>query len=533
MSKVDKTNKNVSETGAASYQEAVEASRRLREIKFQAGHCYARAFLKYATTADTRPGKDAVFVTTQLPSRVFISELLGEQVYNPMDEENTSTGYKCDNKLSCYEITTKIGRDIARICENVTGDESNYEEAIKASEYKLEWVQSYIKKIQASLIASRPELAGEFGIKDYCGLARSNFDVIIAPVIKSMIKFFSNTRTDILTWVAKSQTTNIGERFSVGSIKPAEEDDGEMLNTCFKIAALSEEISLHNFMLTDDGKIFPAVDMGNSNFRDAYNKWARAFKTGRIPWSRPTDNPIHFCIDVECTLDKARLTTDQTTGLAVYTFGYYRSSLGEGGKMNKILGAAKTGAANDDPDYIQVFMGYTSSEDAQTASRNMTVSDITIPGVRIFKPEQIEDAFNTIASDTYRRKVRLYDEFPLADRMNDFRKYINDNKVLDWLDTNTYEDALTLLGIQVEKTDADSLAANLYSAPTAPQESIPATPQAGTMEQMAAAAMATPTIPAATMEAPTIPTVDTIPTVPVAPVDIPPSIPETPAIPEL
>lgn len=482
------SNSRVSETGAVSYQQSVEANRRLREIKFKPQHCYIRGFLKYATTADTRPGKDAIFITNEKPSHVFIGEVLGEPVYNPNDEAETVNGYRVNPKHTCLEAMVEIAEKIYKVCETVPvgSDEEAYEKAFEDNEFKLSWAKSYVSAIKESIVVTRPEYASQFGFKEFYNL-RTNFDVIIKPILKDMIKTFSVLRTDLITWVAKSQTVNIKERFSIGSIVAAEEDDGKQLDMCYKLAALSEEISMHNFLKTPDGQVFPVADMKSSSFRDAYRKWAYVFKTGRIPWSRPTDNPVHFCISVECTLDKTKLVVDETTRQPAYSFGFYRSSLGDGGKMNKILGAAKTGTANDDPDYIMVFMSYTSSDDPQTASKNMTVSDIDMSGKKVFSPEQITDAFNTVAQDTYKRKVRLYDEFPLYDRIADFRAYVLEENVLSWIDTSKFAEAFEILGITVEKTDAESLAADLYNKAPAQAES----PMAAAAQM--ATATATPT----------------------------------------
>lgn len=511
------SNSRVSETGAVSYQQSVEANRRLREIKFKPQHCYIRAFLKYATTADTRPGKDAIFITNEKPSHVFISEVLGEPVYNPNDEVETANGYRINPKHSCLEAMTSIADTIYKVCENVPfgSEEEAYEKAFDGAEFKLDWAKNYIATIKEAIVVTRPEYTNQFGFKEFCNL-KPNFDVIIKPIIKNLIKTFSVLRTDLITWVAKSQTVNIKDRFSIGSIVAAEEDEGYQLDTCYKLAALSEEISIHNFVKTPEGQVFPSADMKNSSFRDAYRKWAYVFKTGRIPWSRPTDNPVHFCIDVECSLDKTKLIVDETTRQPAYSFGFYRSSLGEGGKMNKILGAAKTGTANDDPDYIMVFMSYTSSDDPQTASKNMTVSDIDMSGKKVFSPEQITDAFNTVAQDTYKRKVRLYDEFPLNDRIADFRAYVLEEDVLSWLDTAKYAEALNILGIVSEKTDAESLASSLYDQASAQvSNSGPSVPSA--ME--AAAQMASgPSIPNIPSASGTVPQIDeTIPPRPTMP----------------
>ena len=71
----------------------------------------------------------------------------------------------------------------------------------------------------------------------------------------------------------------------------------------------------------------------------------------------------------------------------------------------------------------------------------------------------------------------------MGDSMMQFRKYILDNKVLEWLDTSQHEDALNLLGIDIGKTDAESLSEELYKNNTSDGQSLNAFSQAAILAQ--------------------------------------------------
>ena len=487
MSKMQsQINTNVAQKGAVSYLQQVDADRRLPAIDFVPMCAYFRAFLKYATVDGNRVGKDAQYTTIELPSHVLIGELLGQPTYNPLDDEGTKGGWVVPNNKRCIDVLVDLAKDIIDSVSSLSPDVSEEEYLTKAAEtldMKRDWIEHFVGYVGDKIKETRPEI-DVFGLKEFRSFG-SKFQVTIFPVLQDIVILFSKTRTDLITWVAKSQRVSFDEgRFHTGSIKDPSEDDGEQLSQCYKLASLGEAIAIHDFMMTDEGKLFPKPDMASDTFRDAYRKWSTAYKKGskaRIPWQRPGDNPVHFCISAECEIDKSKLIIDNQTKQPRYIFGYYRSSLGENGKMNKILGAAQTGTANNDPDVIELFMGYTTSDDKGKASQGMSISDINLKGA--VSQAQITDAFQALAMDTNRKKVRLYDEFSMGDSMMQFRKYILDNKVLEWLDTSQHEDALNLLGIDIGKTDAESLSEELYKNNTSDGQSLNAFSQAAILAQ--------------------------------------------------
>lgn len=462
---------NVGAFGASSYITRRENARSLNNIDFEPGKCYVRAFPKYATTSDTTIGEDAVFNEQELPSHVFIGELLGEPVYNEF--LGRTTGFKVPPYRRCIEVVEDLVHGIFTASEKAT---TNPEEDLNkwltevannvivhtfdgkdiTEPFKSDWVKSVIERIKSQLISegrmeynsySLEEFAGEFATK-----LKKTYDAILKPALSDMVKDFSVRRTDIATWYSSTQAVSFGKNFfRRGSLPPKEEDDGNTLNMCYRLASVAEHFAREEFISQNGDKY---TDFESDNFRKDFFNWivaGQAVKETRQVWSNPVSSLIHFCVSCECAPDKKTLVVDPSTKAPKTVFGFYTSSAT---KTRKILAAVKVGEMNSDPDVVTLFFNYASSEKKSEAGKDMTVSEIDTVS---FPVKTIQDAFSVIAHDTKHQKVRLFADFPISDAIKHFREWLLVDEKYKLLDPVTYGAALQDLGFEDISTDIEGM----------------------------------------------------------------------------
>lgn len=456
---------NVSEIGAQAFMSAQDINRRLPEVKFSAGEIYVRSFLKIACKqGQTVTQADAEFIHDEYPSSVLIGELIGEPVYSQIIP-NRQQGLQ-------YPIDRTADEILNCIVKKALNMPTDFELEGLTQEHQMNLL-SALKTVQEK---TRPELKS-VNVEDYLNgtlksIAESDYK-LISKVIHEIIVDFSNTRTDIRSWTAPYQTVTFSKskgNFFRGSITPREADNGVEYGICNQLGYLMTAYSKELWKNTESGKKF-INDMDSPEARNAWSRWCMSKgDTVKLVWGTPNQGIVHFCIS-GCTDPKyASLKTDPDTKKADPYRGYFKGSLGTGGKTHKILSTAKTGRINDDPDYFTVVLNYTSSTDQAEAGRNMNVQPLADAGDTLMQQlptiQDIHEFIDTLIIDKKHSKVRLYDEFNLQDNILRLRDYVIKNNVVDVLpDITPYQDTLkNILGIDTA-TSFEELAQSVTNTP--------------------------------------------------------------------